>query len=91
MVNLYSSAIVGMSIFPFVAVLGCLFGLISDGDWRGFIENVPGPLWLVKALVCGVLLVNGFILWRVVPGLWQAWKAYKAEIEAMLRQPASKT
>ena len=91
MVNLYLSAIVGMSIFPFVAILGCLLGLISDGDWQGFIENVPGPLWLVKALLCGVLLLNGFILWRIGPELWQAWKAHKAKIEAMLRQPASKT
>jgi hypothetical protein len=90
MVNIYLCAIVCMSVFPFVAVLGCLVGLISDGDWRGFIENVPGPLWLVKALVWGVLLVNGFILWRVGPELWRAWKTQKAKIEAMLRQPASK-
>lgn len=91
MVNLYLSAIVGMSIFPFVAILGCLLGLISDGDWRGFIENVPGPLWLVKTLLCGVLLLNGFILWRIGPELWRAWKTQKAKTEAMLRQPANKT
>lgn len=84
MVNLYLSAIVGMSVFPFVAVLGCLVGVISGGDWRGFIENVPGPLWLVKALLWCVLLVNGFILWRVGPELWRLWKAQKAKIEAML-------
>ena len=30
MVNLYLSAIVCMSIFPFVAILGCLLGIISD-------------------------------------------------------------
>jgi hypothetical protein len=90
-INVYLTAIVGMSVFPFVAVLGCLLGLISDGDWQGFIENVPGPLWLVKALIWGVLLVNGFILWRVGPELWRALKAQKAEIEPMLRQPASKT
>jgi len=29
-----------MCVFPFVVVAG-LFG---DGDWRGFIDNVPGPL-----------------------------------------------
>ena len=91
MVNIYLTAIVAMSVFPFVAVLGCLLGFFSDGDWRGFVENVPGPLWLVKALVCGVLLVNGFILWRVGPELWRAWKTQQTEFEAMLRQSASKT
>jgi hypothetical protein len=91
MLNLYLTAIVAISVFPFVAVLGCLIGLVSDGDWRGFIENVPGPLWLVKSLILAVVLVNGFILWRIVPELWRAWKAQKAEIEAMIRQPTSKT
>lgn len=91
MLNLYLTAIVAISVFPFVAVLGCLVGLVSDGDWRGFIENVPGPLWLVKSLVWAVVLVNGFILWRVGPELWRAWKTQKAKIEATIRQPVSKT
>ena len=91
MVNMYLTAIVCMSVLPFVAIVGCLLGLFSDGDWRGFIENVPGPLWLVKALIWGVLLVNGFILWRVGPELWRAWKAKKDEFEAMLRHSTSKT
>ncbi|HUT28559.1 MAG TPA: hypothetical protein VMX13_02115 [Sedimentisphaerales bacterium] len=86
MVNVYLSAIVAMFVLPFVAVLGCLLGIISDGDWLGFIENVPGPLWLVKALVCIVLLVNGFILWRIGPELWRVWKA---KVKAMVRQSGS--
>jgi len=90
-VNIYLTAIVGMFVFPFVAVLGCLIGLISDADWRGFIDNVPGPLWLVKALVGVVLLVNGVILWHIGPELHRAWKARKAEIETAFRQPADKT
>lgn len=89
--NIYLTAIIAMSVFPFIAVAGCLLGLTSDGDWRGFIENVPGPLWLVKTLVLAVFLVNAFILWRIVPELWRAWKAQKTKIEAMIRPPASKT
>ncbi len=80
-VNLYSSAIVAMSVFPFVAVAACLLGIVSDGDWRGFIENVPGPLWLVKTLLWGVLLVNAVILWRVLPELKKTWKTRVADVQ----------
>ena len=86
MLNIYLTAIVAMFVFPFVAVLGCLLGIVSDADWRGFIENVPGPLWLVKALVYIVLLVNGFILWRIGPELWRVWKA---EVKVIVRQSVS--
>jgi len=79
-INMYFSAIVAMSVFPFVAVAGCLLGIISDGDWEGFIGNVPGPLWLVKTLLWAVLLVNAVILWRVIPELIRSWKAQNARI-----------
>lgn len=79
MVDLYSSAIVAMSVFPFLAIAGCLLGIISDSDWRVFIENVPGPLWLVKTLLWAVLLVNAIILWRVLPELRRTWKANAAD------------
>jgi hypothetical protein len=72
--NLYFSAVVAMLVFPFVAVAGCLVGILSDGDWQGFIRNVPGPLWLIRGLLWGILLGNAVILWRVVPELWRTWK-----------------
>ena len=75
LLNLYLSAIVAMLVLPFIAVAGCLLGIISDGDWRGFIENVPGPLWLVRTLLWAALLANAFILWRVVPELRRSFLA----------------
>lgn len=76
-VNLYSSAVAAMLVFPFVAVAGCMLGMIpGDGDWHGFINNVPGPLWLVQGIVLAVFLVNAFILWRVVPEGWRSAKAH---------------
>lgn len=81
-VNLYLSTIVAMMVFPFVAVGGCLLGIISDGDWHGFINNVPGPLWLVRTIAWGILVVNGLILWRVVPEFVRAWKARVSELQS---------
>jgi hypothetical protein len=52
-----------------IAAVGYLLGIISDGDWQGFIANVPGPLWPIKGLLWRVLLMNAVILWRVVPEL----------------------
>ena len=75
LLNLYLSAIIAMSVFPFIAIAGYLLGVISDGDWRGFIENVPGPLWLVHTLLWAALLANAFILWRVVPELRRSFRA----------------
>ena len=90
-VNIYLSAIVAMLVFPFVAVLGCLLGIISDGDWNGFINNVPGPLWLSKTIACGILLVNGFVLWRVVPELIRVWKVQASELQTLRPKSRSKT
>lgn len=81
LLNLYLSAIVAMSVFPFIAIAGCLLGVISDSDWRGFIENVPGPLWLVHAVLWAALLVNAFILWRVVPEFRRAFGALTSGVE----------
>jgi hypothetical protein len=76
LVSLYSSAVIAMLVFPLIVVAGFLLGVIrGDGDWHGFITNVPGPLWLVKGLLWGVLLANAVILWRVVPELWRSWRA----------------
>jgi hypothetical protein len=90
-VNLYLTAIVFMSVFPFIAAIGYILGITNDGDWQGFISNVPGPLWLVKTLVVLVLLVNIFILYRIVPEIWRVFKSLKADMENILRQPANKT
>lgn len=81
MMNMYYSAIVAMLVFPgFIVTPGCLLGIISsDGDWNGFITNVPGPLWLVKGVLWGTVLVNGIILWRVVPELWRIVKMQSLE------------
>ena len=87
--NLYLTAIVFISIFPFIAAIGYLSGITSDGDWRGLIENVPGPLWIVKTLIVLVLLVNIFILYRIVPELWRTFKSLKADMEKKLKQPAN--
>lgn len=84
-VNIYLTAIVGMCVFPFIAVLGYLSGLVSDGDWLGFIENVPWPLWLVKTMLWISLFVSGFILWHVGHEMWNIWKAQTSKIKVRLR------
>lgn len=72
--DLYLSAIVAALIFPSIVVAGCLLGIINDGETQSFISNAPGPMWLVQAILWGVLSVNAVIMWRVVPELWRVWK-----------------
>jgi len=68
-INLYVWSAIAMLVFPLFALAGCLLGVISDGDWQGFITNVPRPLWLARGLLWGMLLINAVILWRVASQL----------------------
>jgi hypothetical protein len=79
--NLYLSALIAALIFPAVVVAGCLLGLINDGETQSFISNTPGPLWLVQAILWGVLTVNVVIMWRVSPELWSVWKAQVRDLQ----------
>lgn len=93
-VDLYFSAVIAMLVFPLITVAGCMLGLLrADGDWNGFITNVPGPPWLIQGLLWGVLLANAILLWRVVPEGWRSWKAqFRAfRDSAALSPPGSPT
>ena len=80
LMNIYCLAPVAMFVFPGFAVTpGYLSGIISDGDWRGFITNVPGPPWLVRGLLWFTVPVSATILWRVASELRRAWKLQKLD------------
>ena len=80
LMNIYCLAIIATFVFPGItATPGKLSGLISDGDWHGFITNVPGPPWLVKGLLWFTVPVSAMILWRVVSELRRAWKLQKLD------------
>ena len=85
-VNLCFSAIVAISVFPFVAVAGCLLGVIHDADWNYFIRNVPDPWGLAKILPWGILLANAYILWRLAPELRKAQRGLRTAMETSLRR-----
>lgn len=51
-----------------------LLNIVTDGDWHGFIPNVPGPLWLVQGLLW-LAVANAAILWRLLPMLRRGLKA----------------
>ncbi|MGA2615977.1 MAG: transglutaminase domain-containing protein [Thermoguttaceae bacterium] len=87
-VNLYLSAIVVVLILPSVVLAGCLLGIVNDSETQFFISNVPGPSWLIRSLLWGVLLVNAVILWRVVPELWRIWKTHKQAWHSLLEEHA---
>ena len=66
--DLFVTGICTMLLLPFAVVVPAyIMGLVSDGDWRGFIDNVPRPHALVFAiLICATIACIGF-LWRLVP------------------------
>jgi len=79
-VNLYFTALALMCVFPFIVVAGQLLGMLSDGDWRGFINNVPGPLWLVKTVLWTAFVFNVAVIVRVAIELRQVWRAHIAAL-----------
>lgn len=66
--DLFLTCLAAFLIFPYALIAGpMMVGLLSDGDWRGFIGNVPGPPWQVYLLLSVSVLVSLFILWRTLP------------------------
>ena len=66
--DLFLSSINAMLLFAYaVATVPMMLGFLTDGDWEGFIDNVPGPIWLVHTLLIASVLVSLFILWKIVP------------------------
>ena len=61
----------------FVLMLSCLglvipmAGLGADGDYEGFVTFAPCPPWLANGALLAVALVNGYLLWRMMPQLVQ--------------------
>ncbi len=75
MVNLYFSAIVVSLVLP-EAVCGpaYLLGFMTaEGDLIGYVSNAGGPVWLVRTLLWGSILICAVILWRVLPDVLKAW------------------
>jgi hypothetical protein len=81
-VNLYLSAVIAMLVLPIV-LAGCLLGVISDHETQAAISIMPGPSWLGKSLLWGVVLVSAVILWRVVPEIWKVGKAQVLELRKL--------
>lgn len=65
----------GWSATLFVLMLSCLglvipmAGLGADGDYEGYINFVPFPRWLANGTLLAVALLNGYLLWRMMPQL----------------------
>jgi len=73
--GLYYAAVLAIVLIPSVIMPGLLLGLIEDGDWYGFITNMPRPSWLVKGVVWVSLVPNAWILWRIAPEFLRVRKA----------------
>lgn len=75
-VELWLSAMVAVLLFPgLIATPLYLLSIITDGDWRGFITNVSGPVWLVHCVLWLSVAASAAALWRVLPTLWRRLKA----------------
>jgi hypothetical protein len=86
LLDLYFSALIVLTSFSCIVFPGYLLGITSDGDWRGFIGHVPGPLWFVKTLLWCVVAGSAFVLWRVLPVLWRVWRTKSAQVRETLAE-----
>lgn len=78
-VDLWFSAMVAGLLLPgLIATPLYLLNIVTDGDWHGFISNVPGPLWLVHGLLWLAVVVTAVALWRLLPTLWKRLKAARS-------------
>jgi hypothetical protein len=67
-VDLLATGVCTVLVLPFaVTVPAYMAGLVSDGDWRGFINNVPGPRALIYAVLACATAVCVGMLCRLVP------------------------
>lgn len=72
-VELWFLAMVAGLLLPSLIVTPLyLLNIVTDGDWQGFISNVPGPLWLIHGLLWLAVVVSAAVLWRLLPTLWRA-------------------
>ena len=72
--DLLSSTLIALFLFTALVGPGCSLGLISDGDWRGYSDNMPGPTWLAHFLVWVIFVVSAVMFVRVIGHAAQCWR-----------------
>gem|GEM_PF-2355805 len=72
--DLLASSMLFLFLVTSVVLPGYVLGLISDGDWRGFIENVPFPHGFAYAAVMSVFAISAVILVRISPQVRNCWR-----------------
>ena len=68
-VDLFWTFSLFMMLFPHVGTLLPMFGFRADGDYSGFVNNVPFSQWQANAVLIVIAVVNGYLLYHIVPHL----------------------
>ena len=68
-VDLFWTFSLFMLLFPHVGTLLPMFGFRADGDYSGFVNNVPFSQWQANAILIVIAVVNGYMLCRIFPHL----------------------
>ena len=79
--DFYLSAINAMLVFPITVVaIPQMLGYMSDGDWQGFITNVPGPRWLIYTMLSISVLMSLCMLWKIIPHIYKLFRDMNARL-----------
>ncbi len=87
LVDLFSSFCLSALLFAHVGLVLAILRLNHDSDYSGFVDNFPAARWQADAFLLLILLVNGFLLWHVIPHLL---KLRRIVSEGSLRQTEEK-
>jgi len=79
LVDLYWSFGLFVLLFAHTGALMPILGFKADGDYSGFINNIPFERWQGNAFLVLVLVVNVCMLAFVVPRLWGLKKKIKSD------------
>lgn len=69
-----SSSIVAGFLLTSIVLPGYALNLVTDSDWRGFIDNVPGPAWLARFFVLVAFVVSAMLFAKVMPHACECWR-----------------
>ncbi|GMW03228.1 MAG: hypothetical protein AMXMBFR84_43620 [Candidatus Hydrogenedentota bacterium] len=86
--DLFHTYLTGFLILPFAVVtLPMMAGLFSDGDWRGFIENVPGARWRAYLLLVVAVILSISIIARLLPHFLRLFRDETERLRMASRNP----
>jgi hypothetical protein len=85
-VDIFWSFAIFILLFAHLGMLLPMTGLHMDGDYNGFVNNVPFAHWQANALLLLFASINAYMLYRTIPHLVKVRRKFVRELAEEHRQ-----